>query len=61
MMPNHKISIAGRLCIFSTEMELLDTSCISEFVSIKPPKISPKDRKATLQPNDPKNFFPDLS
>ncbi len=61
MIPNHKIRIAGRLCIFSTEIELLDTSCISEFVSIKPPNISPKDRKAILHPNVPKNFFPDLS
>ena len=42
-------------------MELLDTSCINEFVSIKPPKISPKERNATLHPNEPKNFFPDLS
>jgi len=42
-------------------MELLDTSCISEFVSIKPPKISPNERNAILHPNEPKNFFPDLS
>ena len=39
-------------------MELLDTSWISEFVSIKPPKISPKERKAILHPNEPKNSRP---
>ena len=61
MIPNHNMIIAGRLCIFSTEMELLETSCKSELVSIKPPKISPKERKTILQPNEPKNFFPDLS
>ena len=60
MIPNHKISIAGRLWIFSTEMELLDTSCISELVSINPPKMSPKERKIILHPNEPKNFLPDL-
>ncbi len=42
-------------------MELLDTSCMNEFVSISPPKISPKERKAMLHPNEPRNLLPDLS
>ena len=59
-MPNHIIIIAGRFWILSIDIELLDTSCMREFVSINPPKIIPIERNAILHPNELKNFFPDL-
>ena len=48
------------LCIFACDKELVETSWISEFVSIKPPKINPRDKKATLKPSELKNLLPDF-
>ena len=60
IIPIQSISIAGKLCIFSCDNVLVETSWINEFVSIKPPKISPIDKKVTLQPSELKNLLPDF-
>ena len=60
IIPIQSISIAGKLCNFSCDNELVETSWISELVSIKPPQINPIDKKVTLQPRELKNLFPDF-
>ena len=52
--------MAGILWIFCIDKELFDTSWMKELFSSNPPNINPIDRKVTLQPRAPINFFPDL-
>ena len=59
-IPSQSIKIAGILWIFSCDKEFVETSWISELVSIKPPKISPRDKNAILQPSELKNLLPDF-
>ena len=59
-MPSQSIKAAGNPSIFILDKELLEISWTKEFVSIKPPKIRPNDKKTTLHPSELTKPLPDF-